>query len=186
MDNEINILIEKLNKGELILMKADDTWSIICDAENNKAIEKLLSIKNNELDNPYVLLLDSENQINKYVKEVPVIVWDVLSVADKPLTIIYPQGINVSEKILQKDRSIAIRIVKQGFCSLLIRKYRKPILATWVCINKESIPLKFNKIDKNIITKINYIFKRKEDDNYSKPAGILKFELNSEVKVLRI
>lgn len=187
MNDEIKLIIDNLIAGKIILIRADDAWSLICDAENEKAIEKLQLIKKNRIDNPYVLLLDDDKKILKFVKEVPEVVWEVLDVSDTPLTIIYPGGINISEKILQEDGSIAIRILKlkDEFCKSIIKKYNKPILSTWACIDVSFIPLSFNKIDKNIIEKVDIII-RKESSIFNKPAGILKFGLKGEVQVIKI
>lgn len=185
MNDEIKLIIDNLVAGKIILIRADDAWSLICDAENEKAIEKLQLIKKNQIDNPYVLLLDDDKKILKFVKEVPEIVWEVLDVSETPLTIIYPLGLNISEKILQDDGSIAIRILKDEFCKTIIKKYKKPILSTWACLDVSSVPLSFNKIDKNIIEKVDIIIRR-ENSIFNKPAGILKFGLNGEVQVIKI
>jgi len=186
MNNELSVIVDNLKKGNIILLRADDAWSLICDIDNDKAIEKLLLIKGNKINDPFVILLNNENMILKYVKEIPEIVWEVLEVSDSPLTIFLPGGINISEKILLHDGSIAIRILKDEFCKNIVKLFNKPILATWATINSENIPFSFNKIDQNIIRKVDYIAQKRDKIIFNKPAGILKFGINGEVQVIRI
>ena len=68
--------------------------------------------------------------VERYVKEIPEIIYEIVDVADSPITIIYPDGKNLAPGVCSEDGSIAIRICNEEFCNNLIGRFRKPLVST--------------------------------------------------------
>ena len=186
MEEEIKNAIEVLRKGGTILYPTDTVWGIGCDARNKEAVAKVFKIKERELYKSMVILVCNETMINRHVKEVPEVAWELLESTEEPLTIIYPDGRMLAEKLIAADGSIGIRMVKEHFCNTLIHKFGKPIVSTSANISGEATPTSFSDIKLDILNKVDYIVNfRQQEVNNTTPSSIIKVALNGEIKIIR-
>ena len=107
MNNDINLALKTLQKGGLILYPTDTIWGIGCDATNAEAVWKIYKLKQRADSKSMLVLLDSENRLQQYIHEIPDAAWQLLDVADKPLTIIYPGAKNLAQNLIAEDGSIS-------------------------------------------------------------------------------
>ena len=83
------------------------------------------------------------DMVARYVREIPEMAVTVESLSDKPLTIIYPEGINLAPNVTAEDGSIAIRIPKNDFCVELVRRFGKPIVSTSANVSGTPAPRRY-------------------------------------------
>lgn len=186
MEEEIKNALEVLRKGGTILYPTDTVWGIGCDARNKDAVAKVFKIKQREEYKSMVVLVCDETMVNRYVKDVPEVAWELLESAEEPLTIIYPDGRMLADKLIAADGSIGIRIVKDDFCNTLIHKFGKPIVSTSANISGEPTPMAFSDIKLDILNQVDYIVNyRQKEVNNTKPSSIIKVALNGEIKIIR-
>ncbi len=67
-NKDINKCIEVLNAGGLILYPTDTIWGIGCDATNEKAIEKIYTLKNRQDKKTMIILVADQKDILNYVE----------------------------------------------------------------------------------------------------------------------
>ncbi len=186
MVDDINVALQVLRKGGVILYPTDTIWGIGCDATNPAAVDRVYEIKQRNDAKSMLVLLDNAASLDRYVQQVPDIAWDLIGLADKPLTIIYPGAKNLAENLLSEDRSVGIRIVQDEFCRLLIQQFRKPVVSTSANISGEAWPENFNSINPAILKRVDYIVKwRQKDFAKGKPSAIMKLGLKGEVEIIR-
>lgn len=186
MDKEISAAIETLKLGGIILYPTDTIWGLGCDATNNEAVARIYSIKKRKDEKSMLILLDDAGKLYDYVKQVPDIALNLIEVADKPLTLIYPGAQNLAENLIAEDGSIGIRIVKDEFCRKLIARFGKPVVSTSANISGMPWPPNFQKIDRSIVKLVDYVVKfRQKEDTRGKPSGIIKLGPSGEVLVIR-
>lgn len=187
MDNKE--IIEKAKKvieeGGVVLFPTDTVWGLGCDAKNSDAIKKLNLLKQRDESKNYLVLLDDDRKLNRYVQEVPDIAWDLVELSESPLTIIYPNGINVATEILADDGSLGIRIPKDTWCVDLLRKLRTPLVSTSANISNNPTPLTFNEIDKKIIEGVDYIVPLQTIKLNTKTSTIMKLGVSGDFKLIR-
>lgn len=185
MDEDIQLALEALRNGGVILYPTDTIWGLGCDATNDNAVSKIFRIKQRNDEKSMIILLDRVDKLTEYA-EIPEIAQVLVEVADKPLTIIYPGARNVSESLISGDGSIGIRIVQDEFCIRLIRKFGRPLVSTSANISGEAYPAEFQNISNPIISSVDYVVKYRQTDRLQgKPSGIIKLGLHGEVKVIR-
>ncbi len=185
VDKDIEGAINVLFNGGTILYPTDTVWGIGCDATNEKAVERVYEIKKREDKEGMLVLLDSPGRLDRYV-EIPDVARDLIEIADKPLTIIYPGAKNLAANLIAGDGSVGIRIVKDSFCIKLIQQLKKPVVSTSANVSGEKSPRIFSEISREIINSVDYVVKHRQDDlKKAKPSGIIKLGLNGEVKVIR-
>ena len=186
MEEEIKNALEVLRKGGTILYPTDTVWGIGCDARNKDAVAKVFKIKQRAEYKSMVVLVSDETMINRYVKDVPEVAWELLESAEEPLTIIYPDGRMLADKLIAADGSIGIRVVKDDFCNTLIHKFGKPLVSTSANISGEPTPMAFSDIKLDILNQVDYIVNyRQKEINNAKPSSILKVAMNGEIKIIR-
>ena len=79
-----------MNEGGVILYPTDTVWGIGCDATNEEAVRRVYEIKKRADSKAMLVLVDSPVKVDFYVQDVPDVAWDLIEVADKPLTIFIP------------------------------------------------------------------------------------------------
>ena len=186
MVSEVEKALAVLSEGGIILYPTDTIWGIGCDATRPDAVEKIFRLKENRESNSMLILLGQESFLTRYVQAVPDMAWQLLEVADKPMTIIYPGGKNVAENLLADDGSIGIRVVKNPFCEALLSRFRKPIVSTSANIHGSAAPASFTDIAPEIIAGVDYTVDwHREVRNSGAPSSIIKIETNGSIKILR-
>ena len=175
-----------LRNGGIILYPTDTIWGLGCDATNHAAVDKIFKIKARSENKSLIILVDGVQMLERYVRDIPGIAYELTSVSDSPLTIIYPEGINLAKGVCSGDGSVGIRICHDEFCSELISRFRKPIVSTSANFSGNTPPGNFNKIDKPVIDVVDYIVKYRRDDRQKHSASpVIKVELNGTIKIIR-
>ncbi len=185
-EEDIENALITLRGGGIILYPTDTIWGLGCDATNREAIEKIFKIKSRDESKGLLILVNGENMVERYVKEVPEIVYDLVSVSDTPLTIIYPSGKNLSGGVCSPDGSVGIRICNDMFCKELISRLRKPIVSTSANHSGKPSPGNYSEIEKSVIDKVDYVVKYRQDDRQKSTASpVIRVDTDGTIKILR-
>jgi len=183
--NDIENCLTVLQQGGVILYPTDTVWGLGCDATNPLAVEKVFSIKKRAAENSLIILLAEERDILKYVSQVDLQVFDYLETVQKPTTVIYEGAIGIADNAINKDGTVAIRLVKEDFCRHLLKRFRKPIVSTSANISGEPTAGKFPEITESIKRSVDYIVQyRQEDKSEANPSAIVRWKAG-KVEVLR-
>ncbi len=186
MEEDIQQCLEVLRKGGIILYPTDTIWGIGCDARNEKAVQRVFDIKKRSDSKSLIVLVDHENQLNKYVREVPAVAWDLIEFAEDPLTIIYDNAGSLAPNVLADDGSLGIRVCKDEFCKKLIHKLGRPLVSTSANVSGEPAPENFSQISDDIRNNVDYVVKWRQDERKrSQPSKIIKLKTNGEIKIIR-
>ncbi len=132
-----------------------------------------------------IILLDDDRKLNRFVREVPEVVWDILDYATKPTTVIYPEAINLPKNIVASDGSIAIRITKDDFCRKLIQRFKSPIVSTSANIAGDAAPKDFKDIAPEILKAVDHVVNLHAFEKNNEPSTIIKIGLKGELNIIR-
>lgn len=186
MQDEIVKTVGVLRQGGIILYPTDTIWGIGCIAFNEKAVKRIYTIKKKEDTSGMLILLDSKEKLNQFVKNIPETVWQLMENFDKPVTLIYPEGYNLATSLLAKDGSIGIRITSDIFCGELIKQSGAPLVSTSANISGQPPPSSFTEIASEIKNSVDYIVKWRQNENIkNKPSALVKFKKSGEFIILR-
>jgi L-threonylcarbamoyladenylate synthase len=187
MQQDINNALHVLQKGGIILYPTDTIWGIGCDATNEEAVAKVYKIKQRQESKSLIILLDDAGLLNYYLDRVPPVASQLIEVADKPLTIVYPGAKNLAPNVIADDGTVAIRIVKEKFCHELIKRFNNPIVSTSANISGTKSPSGFAEIDVLIKQNVDYVVSHKQNQSpkQAKPSSIIKLWLNNEFEIIR-
>ena len=133
-----------------------------------------------------LVLLGRENQLEYYISRVPEIVWQLLEVAENPMTIVYPGAKNLAPNLIAENGSIGIRIPKDDFCLKLLHRFRRPVVSTSANVSGRHSPSFYTEISQEIKDGVDYIVKWRQNDNKkSSPSSILEVGDKGEIHIIR-
>ena len=185
-EEDIKESLNTLRQGGILLYPTDTIWGLGCDPTNETVVNKIFRIKSRGESKSLIILADGLSMIERYVKEIPEIVYELAEVSETPLTIIYPKGKNLAPGVCSADDSIAIRICRDEFCRELINRFRKPIVSTSANLSGNPTPENFNKIDKTLFDKVDYVVKHRQNDRSKGTASpVIKVNPDGTIKIIR-
>lgn len=185
-DEDIKESLITLREGGVILYPTDTIWGLGCDPSDDAAINRIFKIKSRVENKSLIILVDGLPMIERYVTEIPEIVYELAEVSDTPLTIIYPKGKNLAAGVCGEDDSLAIRICHDEFCRELISRFRKPIVSTSANLSGNASPANFSEIEKNVIEKVDYVVKYRQNDRSKSIASpVIKVNRDGTIKIIR-
>ena len=180
MTEDIKKACEVMAAGGIILYPTDTIWGIGCDATNEKAVQRVYELKRRTDNKAMLVLMDSEAKLDRYVSDVPDIAWDLISVSDKPLTIIYSSAKNLATNLL------GIRITNEEFSKKLCERFRKPLVSTSANVSGEPSPANFSEVSEVIKEGVDYIVSYRQDDmSRPNPSSIIKLDKGGVIKIIR-
>ncbi len=185
-ENDIESCLNVLKTGGLILYPTDTVWGIGCDATNEFAVTKIFELKKRADNKTMIVLISREIDVSNFVVKPDPQIFNYLANTAHPTTAIYDNGINVARGLISKDGSVAIRIVKDKFCTTLINRLEKPIVSTSANISGEATAAIYNDISDEIKNGVDYIVQHRQGDfKVAKPSVIIKLNEEKKIVVLR-
>lgn len=186
MNEEIKKACQVMREGGVILYPTDTIWGIGCDATNEEAVRRVYEIKRRADSKAMLVLVDSAVKVDFYVQDVPEVAWDLIEVADKPLTIIYSGARNLAPNLLAEDGSVGIRVTGEEFSKRLCQQFRKAIVSTSANVSGQPSPQNFSEISEDIKAAVDYIVDyRREETTQAKPSSIIKLDKGGVIKIIR-
>ena len=175
-----------MREGGVILYPTDTIWGIGCDATNEDAVRRVYEIKQRQDSKAMLVLVDSSVKVDFYVRDVPEVAWDLIDLADKPLTIIYSGARNLAANLLAEDGSVGIRVTNEDFSKRLCPQFRKAIVSTSANISGQPSPKNFSEISEEVKSAVDYIVGyRQEEISNPKPSSIIKLDKGGVIKIIR-
>ena len=184
--NDIKECVRTMRDGGIILYPTDTIWGIGCDATNKDAVKRVYELKKRSDSKALLLLVDNEAKIERIVDDVPEVAYNLIEVADKPLTIIYQHAKNIAENLMAEDGSVGIRVTREPFSKALCEAFRRPIVSTSANISGEPTAAFFSEISEVIRNGVDYVVKYRQTDTVkSTPSSIIKLDKGGVVSIIR-
>lgn len=186
MKEEILKATEILAEGGVILYPTDTIWGIGCDASNEDAVKRIYAIKKRSEAKSLIALVDSEIRLERTVKNIPSVAWDLINFHSKPITIIYDQPIGIAKNAIHSDQSMGIRIVKDSFCQKIIQSLNAPIISTSANISGQQQARCFAEISEEIKKSVDHIVNLRQDEKeQNQSSTIIKLDETGLIQILR-
>ncbi len=177
-------MIKNLSQ-KTFLYPTDTTFGLGCDAFNQELVDKIYHIKERPIQKNFILLVENQTQLLNLV-EVPEITWQIIEIANKPITIIYDSAKEIPSYLLAEDQSVAIRLTQNTLCKKIIQNIKNPIISTSANISSQKNPSSYTDISNTIKEEVDYIFPECKDfiPKFTQ-SSIIKISKNNSVKVIR-
>lgn len=183
---DIQKAVEVMRKGGVILYPTDTVWGIGCDATNPEAVSKVYKIKRRDDSKALVCLVDSDVRLQRYVRNVPDVAWQLIDAVVKPTTLILDEAVNLADNLIAEDGSIGIRITNEPFSKELCYRFQKAIVSTSANISGEPAAQNYRDISEKILSAVDYVcFSRRQEHKPHQPSTIIKIETTGEINIIR-
>lgn len=182
---DIQEYIDLLKTGKIILYPTDTIWGIGCDATNEEACQKIMTLKNRPAENSFIILVDGWHMVERYIPEFHEVCYELGDYAVRPLTIIYPNARNLAPSAVAKDGSVGIRITTDPTCIKLIKGLKKPLISTSANLSGKPAPHNFAEIADKIKTGVDGIVMDRINEQMSAPSQVIKVETDGTFKIIR-
>ena len=184
--DEVKKAVEVMRAGGIILYPTDTVWGIGCDATNPEAVKKVYEIKRRNDSKALISLVDSDVRLQRYVRNVAHVTWNMIELSEKPLTIIFDNVTGLAPNLIAEDGSAGIRITKEEFSRELCFRFQKPIVSTSANISGEPTPRTFAEISDEIKEAVDYVVKyNRQCKEKHKPSIIIKMQANGQFIIIR-
>ena len=185
-EDDIRQAVETMRKGGVILYPTDTVWGIGCDATNAEAVARIYKIKQRDDSKAMICLVDSDVRLQRYVRDVPGVAWDLMELAVKPTTVILDNATNLANNLVAEDGSIAMRITREPFSKELCYRFQKPVVSTSANISGQPAAQNYCDISQEIIDAVDYVcWSRRQEHKPHKPSSIIRLTKSGEVTIIR-
>lgn len=185
-EEDIKNAVEVLRRGGVILYPTDTVWGIGCDATNAEAVAKVYAIKQRDDSKAMICLVDSDVRLQRYVRNVPEVAWDLLELSTKPTTVILDNAVNLAPNLIAADGSIAMRITQEPFSKQLCYRFQKPLVSTSANISGEPAAQNFCDISEQLLNAVDYVcWSRRQEHKPHTPSSIIKLTQDGVVTIIR-
>jgi len=186
LDQEVARALAVLRRGGIILYPTDTVWGIGADATNEAAVAKIYALKRREDRKGMLILTDRIDNVSKYAQRVPEVAWQLLEVADKPLTLILPDARGVAPNLVPEEGTIGIRVADHPFCKKLIYKLNRPLVSTSANLAGAPAPTTVSEISRQIRGGVDYaVSPAVEGHPTRQPSAIVQLGTGGEIKIIR-
>ena len=185
-EEDIRKAVEVMRKGGVILYPTDTVWGIGCDATNEEAVRKVYGIKQRDDSKALICLVDSDARLQRYVRDVPDVAWQIIDCCDRPTTLILDGAVNLAPNLIAEDGSIGIRITQEPFSKELCYRFQKAIVSTSANISGEPAAQNYCDIDPRVLEAVDYVcWSRRQEHKPHTPSSIIKLGRGGEVQIIR-
>lgn len=183
---DIRAAVQVMRNGGIILYPTDTIWGIGCDAANEEAVRRIFRLKQREDSKAMICLVDSANRMQRYLRQVPEVAWNLVEYAEKPLTLILDGAVNLAPSLVAEDGSVGLRVTKERISRELCFRYERAIVSTSANISGQPAPACFAEIAEEIKQGVDYVMRAHQNDmTKAKPSQIIKLTLDGQINILR-
>ena len=179
--NSINIAIDQLKRGNLIIHSTDTIPGLATDATNNSALEKLIKLKGRP--GPYSIIIADMDSIKQYAILRKGALRKIKNLLPGPFTILLKNNNqnNLSQLALGGSELVGFRVPNHKFTNQLVTKFKRPIITTSLNLTGEDSIINLEKVSEHFKELVIFDDKKR---NPSKGSTILDFS-SDNIKLIR-
>ena len=186
MENSVAEAVKIIKSGGVILSPTDTICGLACDATQADAVKRISELKERAPQKSYIILVHQDGLINRFIKEVPDIAWDLFDECVKPTTLILDGAHQLAEGVSAQDGSVGVRRIKEGFLFEVLKRINKPLITTSANISGDQPPVFTQDVNENIRKKVDFIEEDLPQPNkLIQPSTLIRIKANGEFKILR-
>lgn len=146
--DNIERAVETLKMGGVVLHDTTSPWhwTLSCDATNEVAVQKVLSMKHGMMPMHSMVIVQDERMLEDFVCSVPYFVRQFLHTQDKYITVVYPFANHIAPSACNKDGSVPVRVIPSidtppiQMSRHVLRLLGKPVFVTTCSVGDNEIP----------------------------------------------
>ncbi len=130
-DEEFRRAVSVLEQGGIVAFPTETFYGLAVDPFNEKALEKLFSLKGRPLYKPFLVLIQDETQLSELVRSIPQTFRPLMEAFwPGPLTLVFPAGPGLSSLLTGESATIGVRISPHPVARIFGQIWGRPMTAT--------------------------------------------------------
>ena len=166
--------IELLNDGGIIVYPTDTVYGIGCDLFNKRSIEKIYEIKKRSMKQPFSFVCSDLSDISQYAVVSNYAYKIMRHFLPGPYTFILGASRMVPKILLQKRKTVGIRVPDNKICRTLVSEFGHPIISTSVKSEQNEIMTDPSDMHERLRNQVDLVI----------DGGILGSELSSVINLV--
>ena len=134
-------VIKRLKSGQVICYPTDTGYGIGCDLLNQKAIKRIIKLKNRSRQKPFSFMCSDLKHISQYAHVSNSAYRLLKQNLPGPYTFVLPGTKLVPKMMATKQKTVGIRVPAHPICQLLLKTLGNPIINTSVHLQDDDKPL---------------------------------------------
>nr|WP_190319294.1 Sua5/YciO/YrdC/YwlC family protein [Candidatus Enterovibrio escacola] len=150
-----------LERGEVIAYPTEAVFGLGCDPDNIEAIKNLLALKKRDKAKGLILIATESIQLNGYINIDSLCVetkFDVLASWPGPITWVIPPGDKITDWVMGKFNSVAVRVTDHPDVQVLCKLFGKPITSTSANLSGEKPCLTVEEVVRQFGDRVSCVF----------------------------
>jgi tRNA threonylcarbamoyl adenosine modification protein (Sua5/YciO/YrdC/YwlC family) len=135
----VNMAVDVLKKGGVIIYPTDTTYGIGCDIFNKEAIERVYRIKRMTKHKPLSFICADLKDISRYAQVSNYAYQTMRRLLPGPYTFILSATKTVPKLMITKRKTVGIRVPNNEICLDIVSSLGNPIITTSANIEDEEI-----------------------------------------------
>ncbi len=128
---------EILGAGGLIIYPTDSVYGLGCDLFDKKAVEKIYQIKGNDKRRHLSFICPDLKGIAEYAYVSNPAYKIMRHLLPGPYTFILPATRQVPKILLEKRKTVGIRVPDNAVCQALLSEFGRPVISTSACLPEQ-------------------------------------------------
>ncbi|MBN1569894.1 MAG: threonylcarbamoyl-AMP synthase [Acidobacteria bacterium] len=129
--------VDVLENGGLLIYPTDSVYGLGCDLLNKNAVEKIYRIKGNDKRKLLSFICPDLKGISEYAY-VPNAAYKVMRrLLPGPYTFILNATRQVPRILLEKRKTVGIRVPNNAVCRALLAEFGRPVISTSACLQDQ-------------------------------------------------
>ena len=182
--------VHTLRKGGVISHPTDTVWGLAADATSDTGVRRIFNMKGRPLSETLLMLVDSEQELERLLPNLPEAAWELLEVSNRPVTLVGMMGRKVQHRfapgMVRDDGSIAVRLVSDPYLSFIIQGIGVPLASTSANLAKQPTPMNFDEVHEQITATVDFNASfRREKLNSNQSSMLIQFDDAGRMSILR-
>lgn len=187
--DETLIIEESLNKPDgVIAFPTDTVYGLGCLVENEKAIQKIYTIKGRPSDKPLILMGCSIESLEKYVKFIPEKARNLMNYFwPGALTIILPKSRYVPDYITGEYTTIGLRVPEHPLTIEILKRCSKDMVLATTSANLSGEPdlCHYNDVKNLLANDVDHIVEEGAIPVSGRASTVVTINKDNTINVLR-
>lgn len=187
-DNDaINVCIEAILSGKIVLFPTDTIYGLLCDATNIEAVNKIYAIKGRDFGKKLAIMLSDVIKIKDFCNIDSECYEKIKNLLPGAYTFVLSANDNAQQKLnwlaKYQDTSIGVRVPNSDILLKILSSITSPVAATSANLSGEKDTSIFENVNQNIINACDLVVKS-FSQNEKKASTVINAQ-NSEFIILR-
>ena len=172
-----------IKNGGIVVMPTDTVYGIVCDATNEKAVDKVYQLKNRDYSKAMIVLVSGIDMLKRCVSSINDLEEEIINkYTPGPLTIIFNKSDFIPDIVTSGMDTVGIRIPNDKELLELIDRVGNPVIASSANVSNNDTITSIDLLEDSIKNNVDYIV----DGGYINrdASTIIKVDENN-IKILR-